>query len=908
MRATGYTVAVRLILGPPGSGKTALVLNQLRDAVRAGDEGVRLLVPTATLAQHLQNQVAREGLVLRPKLIQTLSGFVREWCGEAQEVPHPVLYLVVEEAVRRLNRPEFARVAGPQGPPPGFCASLARTIEEFASAGCRAERLQAALPDTPLAEAFAAVYRETEQMLERRELALRGWRLERAAERIAAMGAGGIRAVWLDGFHALPDPELRVIEALGRHAEVTLTATDKDLSEAVRARLTAMGFAEEHVARSRPAPAIALVKAPRMEREVEEIARRILLQAEAGRPFREIGIVVRSADTYVPVLRTTLERFGIPARFYFDEKLERHPVARFLAGAVDAMLAGWDHAATLQVLRLAPRFANSDAMDRFDFAVREQLPGSGLGALKELAVESHAEGLATLLEHLGAIEEWRSLALAPKDWAARMSELPRLFRPDVGYTRELGASHARALEWRRQAEALGLFEEALAEAAQALEDGEREIAVEPFWRTVKRVLRLKVLRLADQRRNVVHVLSAPEARQWVLPVVFVCGLVEKEFPQPHRQDAFFSDAARCDLNEAGIRVRTAAEFEREEAALFHSAVSRATLLTVLSYPEFNARGERNLRSLYLEDFVLAEERIHPVRPAAHFEAVPPESGIRDAVLLAALREKTTSVAPTRLESYLQCAFQYFGRYTLRLKGRPLRPEERLDFMTQGSIVHEVLKQWYAEPQDVAALFARIFAELSEEKRVPRGYHTERLRNTMLDDLKAFAADEKWRREGWKSRFEAEFQFALDEGLEIKGKIDRIDTAEDGRAYVFDYKYSNAQNTRGRRESELLLQAPLYLMAADRFFHERPVGMFYIGLKGGVHYEGWSEDGLLDGEPLPERWLETAAETTLRAVSEIRAGRVEAAPADASKCRFCELRDVCRVSARQAEAEEEAAGA
>ena len=97
-----------------------------------------------------------------------------------------------------------------------------------------------------------------------------------------------------------------------------------------------------------------------------------------------------------------------------------------------------------------------------------------------------------------------------------------------------------------------------------------------FWRSVKAVVRLKVLRLADGRRNVVHVLSAPEARQWVLPVVFVCGLVEKQFPQFHAQDPFFPEAARTRLNQAGIRVRTVAELEREERALFDSAVSRAT--------------------------------------------------------------------------------------------------------------------------------------------------------------------------------------------------------------------------------------------------------------------------------------------------------------------------------------------
>ena len=65
---------------------------------------------------------------------------------------------------------------------------------------------------------------------------------------------------------------------------------------------------------------------------------------------------------------------AFPARFYFEPNLERHAAVRFLAGAVDAMLGGWDHAPTLAVLRLAPRLADSNALDRFDFAVREQHP------------------------------------------------------------------------------------------------------------------------------------------------------------------------------------------------------------------------------------------------------------------------------------------------------------------------------------------------------------------------------------------------------------------------------------------------------------------------------------------------------------------------------------------------------
>jgi hypothetical protein len=173
---------------------------------------------------------------------------------------------------------------------------------------------------------------------------MRARRLELAAEQIAAHGLNSIETVYMDGFHALPDPELRVVAAIGRHADLTLTVGDEDLTPVIRTRLAEMGFTEDRLRSRRGRPAIALVKAPGIEREVEEIARRILLHADSGRPFREIGVIVRASEIYTPALRSTLERFGIPARFYFDTMLERHAVVRFPSGTVDAMLGGWDHA------------------------------------------------------------------------------------------------------------------------------------------------------------------------------------------------------------------------------------------------------------------------------------------------------------------------------------------------------------------------------------------------------------------------------------------------------------------------------------------------------------------------------------------------------------------------------------
>jgi ATP-dependent helicase/DNAse subunit B len=265
----------------------------------------------------------------------------------------------------------------------------------------------------------------------------------------------------------------------------------------------------------------------------------------------------------------------------------------------------------------------------------------------------------------------------------------------------------------------------------------------------------------------------------------------------------------------------------------------------------------------------------------------PPAGIRAPRLLEFLGQKTARVSPTSLESYLQCPFQYFGNRLLRLKPPPPRPEDRLDFLTQGNIVHEVLARWYGQPGDIAALFEEVFARTIGEKQVPAGYHTERLRNAMLDDLVAFSRGERFPAGEFQSRMEEKFEFSLDQTLAIAGKIDRLDVAG-GAAYVVDYKYSNAQNTKDRRDNPNLLQAPLYLMAVEKFFGLKAAGMYYLGLKGGVEPAGW------EAADLPEDWLDQARARTLAIVDQIRAGRVDIAPSDRDKCRFCDCADVCRI--------------
>ena len=119
--------------------------------------------------------------------------------------------------------------------------------------------------------------------------------------------------------------------------------------------------------------------------------------------------------------------------------------------------------------------------------MREQIPNAGLGGFRSLLLgdegqpRTGAERLLRKLESIAALEEWRAFALTPKDWAARFRTLRHLFRPAPPAE---PATHELALQWRSQAAALDLFDQALDEAA-ARSTPAREIGIEDFWRAVK---------------------------------------------------------------------------------------------------------------------------------------------------------------------------------------------------------------------------------------------------------------------------------------------------------------------------------------------------------------------------------------------------------------------------------------
>jgi len=120
----------------------------------------------------------------------------------------------------------------------------------------------------------------------------------------------------MDGriFHAHRS-ELAVIRAMAAHADVTITLPELDGPNL-------RGFAE---------PAVQSFSAPTVDREAEEIARRILARVEAGTAFRESGSLSGIPNCIFPRCGLRSRGSGFP-RDLLPDALHEHSLVRYLPG------------------------------------------------------------------------------------------------------------------------------------------------------------------------------------------------------------------------------------------------------------------------------------------------------------------------------------------------------------------------------------------------------------------------------------------------------------------------------------------------------------------------------------------------------------------------------------------------
>jgi len=188
---------------------------------------------------------------------------------------------------------------------------------------------------------------------------------------------------------------------------------------------------------------------------------------------------------------------------------------------------------------------------------------------------------------------------------------------------------------------------------------------------------------------------------------------------------------------------------------------------------------------------------------------------------------------SRLESYRECPFRFFVGSVLALEPRA-RPVEGLDAAQLGSLYHHIFEQLYqavADPADLDQLVAALSgvatpildAAPTEQQFRPTAWWA-RTRVEIVENVRRSLTALDALREGFVP-FAYEARFGLEsypplvirdgaDSFRLRGLIDRVDRAPDGRVRIIDYKTGGASAfTTTNVKKGKKLQLPLYALAA-----------------------------------------------------------------------------------------------
>lgn len=873
---------MKLVIGPPGSGKTTLVLDEVRARLSRGDGRFRLVVPTATMAVHTRNVLAREGYLVRESRIVTLAGLISGLLPDVRPASEAELILMVEETLQRLKPRSFAAAMDT----PGLASAIAGALLELRGAGCGPDQWQALgsmrVWTTPAMADLGRIYSDVESELKRHGLLMAPAVVSLAASAIAGGALRGCEALYFDGFFTLSPVEVSLIRAAARRMQVSVTLPEWPGAVEARQSLLAAGGEEKRLTAMRALPRIEIAPAATIHREADEIARRILGLREQGLAFSQMGVVVRSAGALSELIESALSRFGIPFRSFLARPLAAHPVAVWLKHVAAAAASGWEADALLAVLRNpAFRAGVSPAIERFSARAIEAMPCSGIEKLRaEAALCVDSGAILETLDALAAAAPWMDRQLTGTQWAETLKPMLSLAVPPDETTPESARlSRARAAAIQSAAAALD---------AGASLSGDDPVLFESYWRRAWLSIEGADLRPASNRRDAVALMDVYEARQWELPAVFIAGLLEGEFPRRPGVEPILPNDLRIRARQSGVLLRAREGRDQEERFLFSLARSRATQLAVLSYPQFDAKGEATLPSFELASIAAAPAPAQPVRirPSRPAPSAPPPV-LDAAAARAALRAIHGTHSGTALETFLSCPFLFFARQSLRLEQPPARPAERLDMLALGSLVHAVIVEWHKRGGPVEAVFDSQWDQLVRKLKAPQGYHMEFERRRALRALRHYAADPKIDA-GFQARFEQRVTVTLDSGEAVVGRIDRYDVDIGGNCRVIDFKYSRAsklQRLKSLEEAGALLQLGIYL-AALRDLGFQPESAAYVPLRSA---EPWKFNG--DAAQMIRSALDRAGDAATRILN----GVIAPDPAIEDVCEYCEMKSACRIA-------------
>ncbi|MHB1325807.1 MAG: PD-(D/E)XK nuclease family protein [Thermoleophilia bacterium] len=809
-------MTLKLICGPTGSGKTARAIEAFLAALDRGEKAV-FIAPSGPDARHFKRRILSIRSVLTDGMVTTFDGLYKEFQEDSDD-PKRTLSGTGRDLLLKA-------VAGGPGKPEmlagsarfdGFISELSALIGELEELGIEPARLGKELKDWAAGDKWRqGLNQDLFRLYEEYMAALKdqgALDAEQVARQAVNRLAGepallGFSTVVVDGFYDFTPLELELISALteaavelvitlpygegkaalaapghyleilgpGADVEMLESPTSDDRDQAI-AHIAGNLF-EQDAGKIDAAGAVTVLQAAAVRGQAELVAAQVLkLWREDKIALDDIAVVSRGFGADSLALASAFADFGIPFDLSAPVGLVDTPVGRVAAAALDLAAGQGGRESLLRYLRTAMPAGEQDKVDELDRYARSHGVEDQVALIVDWNNHRYGRPLA---------EIDRLARAAGKSLEALAAELLEILRGQVRTTAGAAIGELN-LDIASLESLANLCEETSSIAAKLgeLHSHSPGAAEEPAGSWELKLLRDSIdkatVRLrSGARRDCVRLLDPHRLLNQRFDVIFLCGLLEGQFPALGSENSFLGDSDRNWLSQnTGLKLPSRDLHLEEERFLFYRTLTRARHKIFLCYPYCDDEGKPTIRSLFVDDTLdLFEEKagdpvaksigdvvfsagttptatqalltiaslspgdIRPAATDARLLKIAKAVSLDDRLerCLRATLPNWPQVSDeiksrlgeleffrvTELETYLKCPFRYFIEKIVR----PVSMEPEAAARTRGSAVHAVLKDFFnaLKPAKVLLTTAddaqlkearRIMGELLDEKLGP----------------------------------------------------------------------------------------------------------------------------------------------------------------------------------------------
>ena len=680
-------MSLHFIFGPAGTGKTVRCCEEIRDYMTGGKErSAFLLVPdqeTYTAERMLAGIFPGKGF-----MNVTVCGFSRlayrifhELRSPVRDALSPLGQQLVVSHIMNDHREEL-QILARSASQPHFADRLVQLfhrLDMFCVSEADLEAAASQEENTPLGKKLsdlALLYKNYHSFL-RERFSYEGSLFDLLAREIPRSDMLRHSHIWIDGFNGMAPQKINIVSALVRTAEqVTFTlqmpAPDSENDCEIFAQpdrlyrmlLENIGQAEsvalsEHhryhcprilsiaaeyfqspsdncslpAAQSvTPEKGVHLISASDRNGEADFISRRILtLVRDKGLRWRDILVLLRTADHYTDALERAFLKYKIPGFIDKKQPVNNHPLImlidsmlRFLSAEMSGKNKGFQRNTVFRLLKtnMLPSFTTSE-IDRLEnytlkynirygtwqktWAFRDyRSPDDKPGTLteKEEKMQKDADlwrkKVVALLNPLR--DRWKTAATAKEkctvlyEWLIEQ-KVPQTLAAwdDEEYEKTKSRPHNQV--WKK---IISLFEEAVHAS------GNETMADKTFFLMMKDGISSLTYSMIPPTLDHVTVTSMDRGYAAEAKVVFIPGLLEGEFPQKIDDTGFFTEAEKQNLwSHSKINLGdNLLQLIGQEQFYTYLALTRASDALYLSCPESaddGSQGEPSFLFTRLKD-------------------------------------------------------------------------------------------------------------------------------------------------------------------------------------------------------------------------------------------------------------------------------------------------------------------